>query len=147
MPAFSPEHDQPVAYMQRTRAYYAALGYPTPYRWAAFSDVPFAPLRKPLAQSRLALITTAAPFDPAKGNQGPGAPYNGAAKFYTVYALPSDSEPDLRISHVAYDRQHTSAADPRSYNPLAALHDAACAGRIQRAPPPLRRPPPTAATA
>jgi glycine/betaine/sarcosine/D-proline reductase family selenoprotein B len=78
------------------------------------------------------MVTTAALFDPAKGDQGPGAAYNGAAKFYGVYSLPTDRDPDLRISHVAYDRAHTSAADPGSYNPLAALRAAAAAGRIGR---------------
>ena len=37
------------------------------------------------AESRVAIVTTAAPFDPAKGDQGPGAKYNGGAKFYSVY--------------------------------------------------------------
>ena len=135
MSDFSPDYDQPVPYILRTRSYYAALGYETPYRWASFTDVPFTALTKPLARSCLAMITTAAPFDPANGEQGPGAPYNGSAKFYTVYALPSADDPDLRISHVAYDRQHTTAADPRSYNPLAALRTAAAAGRIGRLAP------------
>jgi hypothetical protein len=121
--------------MARTRTYYAALGYDTPYRWASFTAVPFTPLRKPLAESCVALVTTAALFDPAKGDQGPGAPYNGAAKFYTVYSQPAGSDPDLRISHVAYDRQHTSAEDPRSWNPLAALRAAVAAGRIGRLAP------------
>ena len=127
---FSPEIDQPVRYIERTRAYYAALGYAAPYRWASFAAVPFAALGKPLADSVVALVTTAAPFDPALGDQGPGAPYNAAAKFYTAYALPSHPVPDLRISHVAYDRDHTTAEDQASYNPVAALHRAAASGRI-----------------
>ena len=134
---FSPDYDQPVPYILRTRGYYAALGYALPYRWASFATVPFTPLRKPLAQSCVALVTTAAPFDPAKGDQGPGAAYNGAAKFYTVYSLPTGSDPDLRISHVSYDRQHTTAEDQRSYNPLAALRVAAASGRIGRVAPRL----------
>lgn len=51
---------EPVRYMDRSRAYYEAQGYERPYVWAHFDDVPFAQLRKPLADSRLALITTAA---------------------------------------------------------------------------------------
>ena len=129
---FSPEHDQPVPYIARTRSYYAALGYTQPYRWASFAEVPFAPLGKPLTQCCVAMVTTAAPFDPANGDQGPGAPYNGSAKFYRVYSIESATEPDLRISHVAYDRQHSTAADQRSYNPLAALLAAASSGRIGR---------------
>ena len=134
---FSRDYDQPVPYILRTRSYYEALGYDTPYRWASFAQVPFTPLNKPLAESCVALVTTAAPFDPAKGDQGPGAPYNGAAKFYTVYSLSTERDPDLRISHIAYDRQHTSAGDQRSYNPLEALWAAASQGRIGRPAPRL----------
>ena len=41
--------------------FYAAQGYEKPYRWAHFADVPFAPLPKPLAQCRVALVTTGSP--------------------------------------------------------------------------------------
>jgi hypothetical protein len=127
---FAAEHDVPVPYMRRTRDYYLALGYENPYRWAQFAEVPFAALAKPLSGSRLALVTSAAPVDPAKGDQGPGAAYNAAAKFYRVYAASVDAAPPLGISHLGYDRTHTTAADPRTYFPLAALRDAAAAGRI-----------------
>jgi hypothetical protein len=118
--------------MQRTREYYLALGYQNPYRWAHFSEVPFTPLARPLAGTRLALITTAAPFQPEAGNQGPGAPYNAVAKFFKVYSGSMDStpDPDLRISHVAYDRVHTSAADHNTWLPLAQLRRAVQADRI-----------------
>jgi hypothetical protein len=129
---FAPDDDRPIPYMERTRGYYGALGYTTPYRWAHFAEVPFQPLTKPLAQSTVALITTAAPFQPDKGDQGPGAPYNGAAKFFSVYSGPSQSEPDLRISHIAYDRVHTSADDIGTYFPLAQLKAATGRGRIGR---------------
>jgi D-proline reductase (dithiol) PrdB len=123
------EHDVPIPYMQRTRDYYLALGFGA-YRWAHFADVPFAPLAKPLAQSRVALITTAAPFQPGVGDQGPGAKYNAAAKFYKVYSDSTETTPDLRISHVGYDRKHTTADDQRTWLPLAALQQAVKAGRI-----------------
>ena len=126
---FAAEHDAPIPYMQRTRDYYMALGY-NPYRWAHFAEVPFTPLPTPLSRARVALITTAAPFQPAAGDQGPGAPYNAGAKFYKVYSIPTASVPDLRISHVGYDRLHTTAADINTYLPLARMKDAAAAGRI-----------------
>ena len=97
------DSDPPVPYMARTRDYYQALGH-APYRWAQHDAVPFQPLPRPLAACRVALVTTAAPFDPAKGDQGPGAAYNAAAKFYQVYSLDSATDPDLRISHIGYDR-------------------------------------------
>ena len=127
---FAPDDDVPIAYMARTRDYYQAIGYTTPYRWAHYVDAPFQPLRKPLAQSRVVLITTAAPFDPAKGDQGPGAAYNGGAKFYSVYDGDSSSPPDLRISHIAYDRVHTSAEDSGTWFPLPQLQRLARERRI-----------------
>jgi D-proline reductase (dithiol) PrdB len=130
------EHDVPIPYMQRTRDYYLKLGYPA-YRWAHFADVPFAPLTTPLARARLALITTAAPYQPGVGDQGPRAPYNAAAKFYRVYSEPTAAIPDLRISHVGYDRVHTTAEDPNTWLPLAQLQQAVKAGRIGALPPRL----------
>ena len=124
------EEDAPIRYMERVRDYYLGLGYGPPYRWAHYAEVPFARLPKPLAQLRLALVTTAAPFRKGKGEQGPGAPYNGAAKFFRVYSGDTAREHDLRISHLAYDRLHTSAEDPNSWFPLPALRHAAGAGRI-----------------
>jgi hypothetical protein len=127
---FASEHDVPIPYMQRTRDYYLKLGYDTAYRWAHFAEVPFTPLARPLAQARLALITTAAPYQPGVGDQGPGAKYNAAAKFYNVYSESTDSVPDLRISHVGYDRKHTTAEDPATWFPLARLQAAVKAGRL-----------------
>lgn len=123
-PDDAPPDDSPIAYLDRIASYYQGLGYGEPYRWPAFETVPFTPLARPLSEVRIALVTTAAPFDPARGDQGPGAPYNGAAKFYKVYAVPADPMPDLRISHIAYDRVHTTAEDPGTWLPLAALREA-----------------------
>jgi len=127
---FAPIFDASVPYMQRTRDWYLALGYDNPYLWAHYIDVPFQPLRKPLAECRVTLITTAAPYQPDKGPQGPGAPYNSAAKFYQVYSGATDQEHDLRIAHVGIDRKHTSMEDARCWFPLAAMRDAVAAGRI-----------------
>jgi hypothetical protein len=127
---FASEDDVPLPYMERIRNYYLALGYATPYRWAHYAEVPFQPLEKPLAACRVALITTAAPYQPDKGDQGPGAPYNAAAKFYTVYSGDSGIDHDLRISHLAIDRVHTTAEDSNTWFPLPQLRHYAAAGRI-----------------
>jgi hypothetical protein len=123
------DDDASIPYMQRTRDYYLALGYARPYRWARYDDVPFTPLTKPLAQARLALITTAAPARPAADDDGPRAAHN-IAKFHDVYSLPSDALPDLSIEHVAYDRVHTTANDPNTWLPLRALWATVAAGRL-----------------
>jgi D-proline reductase (dithiol) PrdB len=127
---FAAAHDAPIPYLQRIRTYYEALGYGPPYEWAHYAEVPFHPLDKPLSRSRLTIVTTAAPYQPGKGDQGPGARYNGAAKFYKVYSGDTTEDHDLRISHVAIDRRHTTAEDPATYFPLAQLRERAARGRI-----------------
>ena len=127
---FTAPHDAPVPYLERIRTYYQTLGYGAPYRWAQYAEVPFSPLVKPLTESRVALVTTAAPFQPDRGDQGPGAPYNAAAKFYKVYSGDAAGEPDLRISHVGIDRKHTTAEDIHTWFPLAQLKRLAAEGRI-----------------
>lgn len=47
------EDDVPIPYVERTRDYYLALGYGTPYRWAHFVEVPFTSLRTPLSRARV----------------------------------------------------------------------------------------------
>jgi len=127
---FAPDYDAPIPYMQRTRDYYRAIGYTTPYRWAHHIDAPFTPLTISLRQARVALITTAAPYQQDKGDQGPGAAYNGSAKFYAVYSGDTSTTHDLRISHIGYDRTHTTATDSGTWFPLPALLGAVAAGRI-----------------
>lgn len=122
--------DLPIRYIDRSRAYYLALGYNNPYRWAHNTDVPFTPMAKPAREARIALVSTAAPYQPDKGNQGAWAPYNADAKFTRVYSMPIDPPPDVRISHVGYDRKHTSAEDINTYFPLQRLKEAAADGRI-----------------
>ena len=122
--------DGPIVYLPRIRTYYQALGYGTPYEWAHFDDVPFLPLAKPLSSCRVTLVTTAAPYQPGKGDQGQGAAYNAAAKFYSVYSGDTSTDPDLRISHVTIDRKHTTAEDINSYFPLKALRRSVARGRV-----------------
>jgi len=129
-PDSPPEYDQPVRYMQRTRDWYLALGYDNPYVWAHHVDVPFQPLKKSLSESRVAIVTTAVPYRAENGPQGPGAPYNAAAKFYEVYSLDSTRDHDLRNAHVGIDRVHTSMEDGATWFPQAALRATAAAGRI-----------------
>ena len=120
----------PVDYMQRMRDYYLALGYNNPYQWAYHESVPFQALKKPVTQSRIGLVTTAAPLKADAGDQGPGAPYNAAAKFYRVYAGDATRDDFLGISHVSYDRDYTTADDIGSYFPLTALRSAKAHGQV-----------------
>jgi D-proline reductase (dithiol) PrdB len=109
-----------IPYIERTKNYYERQGYPA-YQWAHHESTPFQSMVKPLKECTLALVTTAAPFKPELADQGPGAKYNADAKFYDVYAKPIEPMPDLRISHIGYDRQHCEAKDARTWLPVDAL--------------------------
>ena len=124
--------DLPIRYIDRSRAYYLALGYDNPYRWAQNRDVPFAAMEKPAREARVAIVTTAAPYRAEAGDQGPWAAYNAEAKFTRVYSAPIDPPPDLRISHVGYDRKHTSAEDVNTFLPIERAKEAAADRRIGR---------------
>ena len=52
-----------VSYIDRSREYYAAHGYAQPYTWAYHDDAPFTPLKKPLSQCRVGMVTTAGKMD------------------------------------------------------------------------------------
>ena len=124
-----PDSDEPVRYIDRTHAWYDALGTNNRYRYAHFQDVPFQALSKPLAQCTVTLVTTAAPYRPGLGPQGAGAPYNAAAKFYKVYSGDTAHDHDLRISHLGVNREQLSD-DGNAWFPLPALRRAAASGRV-----------------
>ncbi|MDH3678643.1 MAG: glycine/sarcosine/betaine reductase selenoprotein B family protein [Acidimicrobiia bacterium] len=48
---------EPVRYVDRLNARYAAQGFP-PYRWTVNEEAPLTPLSKPLADSRVTLLTS-----------------------------------------------------------------------------------------
>ncbi|HUP06942.1 MAG TPA: reductase [Caldimonas sp.] len=124
------EHDVPVPYLERTRRYYQALGYGEPYRWAHHATVPFARLAAPLAHCTVGLVTTAAPYRAGAFATDGELAYQAKGKFHAVYSADTAHDPDLRITHVAIDFQHTHADDPNTWFPLPALRRAAAAGRI-----------------
>ncbi len=106
--------------MRRTREYYAAIGYTTPYRWAHYLTGAVHPAAQAAERSRRSRSSPPRhPTSPDKGDQGPGAAYNGSAKFYQVYSGDTAHDHDLRISHIGYDRTHTTATDSNTWFPAA----------------------------
>ena len=102
-----------VSYIDRTREYYAAQGYEEPYRWAHFREVPFARPTKPVAESRLALVTTASPWRDETPRDGV---LRGSKQ---VWSGPSDVTPErLYTDDLAWDREATHTDDVESFLPL-----------------------------
>lgn len=106
-----------VSYMDKSRNYYAAHGYPNPYGWAHHEDVPFTALKKPLAECRIALATTADRAPRAEGRQ------------VRLYAEPLASAKHLH-TEMSWDRTATHMQDSETYLPLAAIERYVDEGRL-----------------
>lgn len=112
----------PVGYMERTRLYYRALGYKADYQWAHNETAPFTRLARPLAEARIALLTTASPLDGSNKD---------AKGWRHVWSAPVDPAPDaLDTSDLAWDRETTHTNDRESYLPLQAAAALAREGRF-----------------
>lgn len=109
----------PIPYMERTRAYYAAQGFENAYVWAHFDDVPFVPLVKPLAQTKIALITTASLYDRTFAD-------------VREVASASTNDPPERLygNDLEWDRNATHLDDLNAFFPLSCLMALVEAGRI-----------------
>ena len=111
-----------VGYMERTRLYYRALGYRNDYIWSHHDEVPFAPLKRPLAESKLTIITTASP---------PAGPRDGNPRLKEVWSDRIDGAPeDLNTEFSAWDKEATHTRDRESYLPILALQGLVAAGRV-----------------
>jgi D-proline reductase (dithiol) PrdB len=117
----------PVDYIERTREQYASLGYP-PYAWVRHEDTPpFAPLRKPLGESRIGLIGSGGIY-----MQGQVAfHYRDDISFRIIPGKVPVAK--LRATHFAYDLTD-ARKDPNVVFPLATLRDLARLSRIGVAP-------------
>lgn len=117
-----------VRYIDKTTAYYKAEGYEKPYQWAQHDDVPFTPLKKPLAESRVALISTSEvavrTWDDQRTPQEKGEIGN-------VYSVPTDTPvEDLYSRTHSYDMNATTLEDVNSFFPITRLRELADQGRI-----------------
>jgi hypothetical protein len=118
-----------VRYIDRTRDYYLSQGYEKPYQWARFDDVPFTPLKKPLAECRAALVSTSdvavrAPngVDRVKGEDD---------QHGSVYSLATDTPVETLFSRQEhYDQHATHLDDVNTYFPVSRLLEKVGQGRL-----------------
>ncbi len=117
-----------VRYIDKTRDYYRSQGYDKPYRWAQFEDVPFQPLRKTLAESRLALISTSEIADRSWADQS--TPLE-RGEVGSVYSIPIETPVEDLYSHSqSYDSHATTLDDVNAFFPLTRLRELLATGRI-----------------
>ena len=113
-----------VEYIESIRKRYERLSY-APYRWYYADEAPpFEPLRKPLAQSRVGVLSTS------------GAYVVGQVAYYykddtSIRAIPKDTPVDqIHFSHITENYLEDPRKDPNCILPIDALRDAETSGRI-----------------
>ena len=111
-----------VRYIEKTHAYYRRKGSGEDYRYAHHSDGPFTPLTKPLAQSRLVLISSAGMEIIPEGGPAP-VPFKGInvgpKDAVEVFDIPSDL-PKERLIYVtgAHNRAESPMTDIDAFFPI-----------------------------
>lgn len=124
-------HRSFVSYIDKSREYYAAQGYEHPYRWAVADTVAFAKPRKPLSESRIAVVITAH-FPPGEEPDGVDAfASERPAKGGKPYAAPSTSSAQAtQTRHLFWAKDETHTDDINTYLPIELLHQFAADGHI-----------------
>jgi D-proline reductase (dithiol) PrdB len=118
-----------VSYIDRSRQYYAAQGYDTPYAWARHAGVPFAVLPKPLSKCRVGVVTTSSIWRDQPVVDGV---LRGGKRVYSESADPPPEK--LFTDDLAWDKVSTHTEDVASFLPLVQLAEFAARGRIAAAP-------------
>jgi len=114
-----------VSYIDKSREFYLAQDFGNPYRWAYNKDVPFTPLKKPLAESRVGLITTTSPWTEELANDLADRPPKRA------YAHPVTPIPERMFTmDLSWDKEATHTDDVDSFLPLHRLQEHVAEGRI-----------------
>jgi len=123
-------HRSFVSYMDRSREFYAAQGYDKPYQWAHYDDVPFTPLVKPLAGSRVGLVTTGEKPKPA------GIVTLEILMQREPYVESSNPPPENLFTDIlSWDKAATHTKDVNSFLPVNRLNEYVSSGRVGSASP------------
>ena len=100
----SPAERSFVSYIDKSREFYAAQGYPQPYRWARHAETPFATMAPDLGNARIGVVTTATI---------PGLEPK------TLYSAPTTPTPDRMLTrHLEWHQTATHTDDLGSFLPL-----------------------------
>ena len=120
-----------VRYIDKTRDYYRKAGYIRDYRWAHFDEGPFTPLRKPVAQCRVMLVSTAALVMLDEAGQPTEDPRCIGTNELEVFPVPSSLPVTrLRSCSVDHDRVQTDMTDVDAFFPLTRLQELVAADEI-----------------
>jgi Glycine/sarcosine/betaine reductase selenoprotein B (GRDB) len=112
---------RPVAYMERTRHYYRALGYQKDYIWAYHDEVPFNLPALPMCRSTIALLTTAGPPDRSNRDE---------RNRKQVWSGSVENPPSRFDTDVAWDKEATHVEDRETFLPIDAMKQLVIDGAV-----------------
>ncbi|MBI4081064.1 MAG: hypothetical protein HY423_00495 [Candidatus Lambdaproteobacteria bacterium] len=120
-----------VRYIDKTREYYRGLGYTRSYQWAHYEGAPFTPLRKPLAECRVALVSTAGftlvpegGFSAEELARVKTGGSNVGSYALEVWPIPSEIAEDRILYVVAnHDRSQSDMSDANTFFPVTRLRE------------------------
>ena len=113
-----------IRYIDKTHEYYRAQGYDKTYNYAYNEDIPFTPLKKPLSECRVTLVTTAAFLLLDEEGLPLEEPRMLGTNELEVFTAPSDW-PAGRILSTSedHDRYQTDMTDVNAYFPIERLRE------------------------
>lgn len=116
----------PIEYVPRLNEKYQSLGFP-PYQWTIHTAAPITPLRRPLEEATVSLLTTggvsrcsAAPWDPDARND------------FRLDAIDRDAPSDDFQIHDNYYDHRDAGRDLNCLFPIDRLRELAAAGEVGR---------------
>lgn len=120
---------EPIAYVARLNEFYRSQGFP-PYQWTVNEAAPLTPLRKPLNQCRVAMLTSGGvsrkdspPFNPQARND------------LRVDSVARDTSPDFFAINDDYYNHSDAERDINCIFPIERLRELAAEGMIGEAAP------------
>jgi D-proline reductase (dithiol) PrdB len=115
---------EPIRYVERLNAFYRSQGFP-PYQWTVNDAAPLSPLRKPLAECRVSMLTaggvsrcSAAPWNPDARND------------LRVDEIASDADSDDFQIHDSYYDHRDADRDLNCLFPIDRLRELAAEGVV-----------------
>jgi len=113
-----------IRYIEKTHEYYRNQGYEKTYNYAYNEDIPFTPLKKPLAESRVTLVTTASFVLLDEAGNPLEEPRMIGTNEVEVFTAPSDWPADRILSTSEdHDRYQTDMMDVEAFFPTTRMQE------------------------
>ena len=113
-----------VHYIEKTHEYYRNQGYEKTYNYAHNVEIPFSPLKKPLSESRVTLVTTASFVLMDEEGHPLEEPMMLGTNELEVFTAPSDWPADRILSTSEdHDRYQTDMEDVNAFFPTMRMQE------------------------